>query len=198
MLICRLCDKKHLLCKVLSSQSSIPFENKMLTGPNSSTSFRMIRRDIKPKEMKTKGKIIVVGGLIATTVMTMLMIMAPLMGMPKMPIGNMLAGFMGIPVALGWTAHFMIGIVLAAIYVKMLRSKLPGSSLVNGLLFGLVPFLMAQLLVMPMMGAGFFSANTPAPMMMVMGSLFGHIVYGSVLGAVTGKFEAKTQNAAFA
>ena len=30
------------------------------------------------------------GGLIATTAMTLLMMVAPMMGMPKMPIGEML------------------------------------------------------------------------------------------------------------
>ena len=91
----------------------------------------------------------------------------------------------------------MIGVVLAAIYVKVLRSKLPGSNAVNGILFALIPFLAAQLVVMPMMGAGIFSSSTPVPMMMVMGSLLGHIVYGAVLGSVIGKLEAKGQSASY-
>jgi uncharacterized membrane protein YagU involved in acid resistance len=113
------------------------------------------------------------------------MLVAPMMGLPKMPIGEMLAGFMGIPVALGWLAHFMIGVVLAAAYVFTVKDHLSGKPAVKGMLFSLIPFFMAQLLVMPMMGAGLFSANTPAPMMMVMGSLIGHLVYGAVLGPVS-------------
>ena len=66
-----------------------------------------------------------------------------------------------------------------------LKDKLSGNAVTKGLLFSLVPFLLAQILVMPMMGAGLFSANTPAPLMMVMGSLIGHLVYGATLGAVT-------------
>jgi len=125
------------------------------------------------------------GGIIATAAMTLLMLIAPMMGMPKMPIGNMLAGFMGIPVALGWIAHFMIGVVLAAGYVYFLKDKLSGKPAIKGILFALIPFFMAQIMVMPMMGAGFFSMNTGAPMMMVMGSLIGHVVYGAVLGTVS-------------
>ena len=125
------------------------------------------------------------GGTIATAAMTLLMLIAPMMGMPKMPIGNMLAGFMGIPVALGWIAHFMIGVVLAAGYVYFLKDKLSGKPAIKGILFALIPFFMAQIMVMPMMGAGFFSMNTGAPMMMVMGSLIGHVVYGAVLGTVS-------------
>ena len=125
------------------------------------------------------------GGLIATAAMTLLMLVAPMMGMPKMPIGEMLAGFMGIPVAFGWIAHFMIGVVLAAAYVVFWKDRLSGKPVAKGLLFSLRQLFMAQIIVMPMMGAGLFSMNSGAPMMMVMGSLIGHLVYGAVLGIVS-------------
>ena len=125
------------------------------------------------------------GGLIATAAMTLLMLVAPMMGMPKMPIGEMLAGFMGVPVAFGWIAHFMIGVVLAAAYVVFWKDRLSGKPVVKGLLFSLITFFIAQIIVMPMMGAGLFSMNSGAPMMMVMGSLIGHLVYGTVLGIVS-------------
>lgn len=137
--------------------------------------------------MKTQIITILKGGIIATAVMTLVMLMAPLMGMPKMPIGNMLADFMHIPVALGWIAHFMIGTILAGIYVLVFQERLPGNDIVKGAVYSLLPFLMAQVAVMPMMGAGFFSSATPAPLLMVMGSLVGHLVYGGVLGYVTKK-----------
>jgi len=38
-----------------------------------------------------------------------------------------------------------------------------------------------------MMGKGVFSANTTASMMMVLGSMMGHIAYGAVLGEVAGE-----------
>lgn len=135
--------------------------------------------------MKSKLVSIIKGGLIATTAMTMMMLFAPMMGMPKMPIGEMLAGFMHLPVAVGWIMHFVIGTMLATGYVMIFKSKLPGSDIIKGILYGLIPFFMAQLIVMPMMGAGIFSSNTGAPMLMVMGSLMGHVVYGSVLGLTT-------------
>ena len=125
------------------------------------------------------------GGLIATAVMTMLMLAAPMMGMPKMPIGNMLAAFMHIPIWMGWIMHFVIGTMLAAAYIIVFKERLPGNAVIKGLLFSLIPFFMAQVIVMPMMGAGLFSMNTPVPMMMVMGSLIGHLVYGLVLGPLS-------------
>ena len=38
----------------------------------------------------------VIAGLVGTAVMTMMMLMAPLMEMPEMSIGKMLAGFVSI------------------------------------------------------------------------------------------------------
>lgn len=81
----------------------------------------------------------------------------------------------------------MIGAVLALIYAAVFAARLPGSGLMKGLLFGLMPWFMAQIVVNPMMGAGMFALNTPAPAAMVMGSLIGHLVYGAVLGGVYGR-----------
>jgi len=128
----------------------------------------------------------VLAGLGGTLAMTVIMLMAPLMGMPQMPVGAMLANFMGIPPALGWIAHFMIGAALAVIYGSTFASRLPGSGTVRGLVYGLLPWLASQLMVNPMMGAGFFASNTPAPLLMVMGSLAGHMVYGAVVGGMYG------------
>lgn len=127
-----------------------------------------------------------VAGLIGTLAMTIILLMAPLMGMPPMPIGKMLAGFMGIPEALGWIAHFMIGTVLALIYANFFVSRLKGNGFIRGAIYGLLPWFAAQIMVNPMMGAGVFAINTPAPILMVIGSLIGHLVYGAVLGGVYG------------
>jgi uncharacterized membrane protein YagU involved in acid resistance len=136
---------------------------------------------------KNQNKLVLIfkGGLIATGIMTMLMVAAPLMGMPEMRIGNMFAEFLSIPVWLGWVMHIMAGVMLAAIYILVFRGLLPGGDIVKGTLFSLIPFLMAQIMVMPMMGSGIFSSATSAPMMMVMGSLMGHLVYGVALGLST-------------
>ncbi|MBI1807950.1 MAG: DUF2938 family protein [Ignavibacteria bacterium] len=143
---------------------------------------------------KNFGKAIV-AGFAGTLAMTMVMLMAPLMGMPPMPIGKMLADFMGMPEALGWIAHFMIGTALALIYASVFASKLPGSGVVRGTLFGLLPWLMSQVMVNPMMGAGIFASNTPAPVMMVIGSLMGHMIYGAVVGGVYGTKSAQVKTA---
>ena len=141
---------------------------------------------------KNFGKAIV-AGLVGTLVMTMVMLMGPMMGTPPMPVGKMLADFMGIPEALGWVAHFMIGTVLVLVYVFVFSSKLPGNGLVRGALFGSFPWLLSQIMVNPMMGAGLFASNTPAPVMMVIGSLMGHMIYGAVVGGVYGTKSAQLE-----
>jgi uncharacterized membrane protein YagU involved in acid resistance len=126
----------------------------------------------------------IVVGLIGTFVMTMVMLIGPTMGLPPMPIGKMLAGFMGVPQALGWIAHFMIGTILALVYAYVFESRFPGSGVLRGALFGLLPWLISQIVVYPIMGEGLFALDTPAPVLMVFGSLMGHLIYGGVVGGI--------------
>lgn len=124
----------------------------------------------------------IVAGIAGTAAMTALMLMAPMMGMPPMNIGQMLGSMLGGSIALGWVAHFMIGTVLALIYGALFAQRLPGPTAVRGILFGLAPWLLAQVAVMPMMGAGFFSGS----LLVAAGSLMGHLVYGAVVGGIYG------------
>lgn len=138
--------------------------------------------------MKTKLSIksVLVAGIIATAAMTVFTFMAPLMGF-EMNIPKMLAGTMGAPIIVGWIAHFMVGVVLAFIYATYFLSftnREPGIK--TGALFGILPWLLAQIMVMPMMSvmaggsysAGLFSGS----FVIAMASLVGHLIYGAVLG----------------
>jgi uncharacterized membrane protein YagU involved in acid resistance len=127
----------------------------------------------------------IVGGLAATAVMTALMLVAPAMGLPPMNIGAMLGSVMGGSLFLGWMAHFVIGTMLAVIYAAGFATRLPGPGVVRGALYGLAPWIVAQLVVMPMMGAGPFGGSFGA----AFGSLMGHLVYGAVLGGIYGTAE---------
>jgi hypothetical protein len=122
----------------------------------------------------------ILAGLAGTTAMTAMMLAAPMMGMPRMNIGEMLGSMMGGITALGWMAHFMIGTVLAVIYAAFFAERLSGPVAIRGMLFSLAPWLFAQVVLMPMMGAGFFSGS----MVVAAGSLMGHLLYGAVLGTV--------------
>lgn len=129
-----------------------------------------------------------IGGLIGTLVMTAVGLwIAPLMGMPRMNPADMLAGAMGGSALLGWTGHLTIGVVLALIYA-VVAPKLPGAPPVRGALYGLAPWIVAMVVVMPMMGMPVFGGGTPP----ALGSLVGHLVYGAIVGAIYGHPEPVT------
>ena len=125
----------------------------------------------------------VLAGLVATLVMTAVGVWAaPMMGMPAMNPADLLASKMGNSLMMGWAGHLMVGVVLALIYAAI-SGKLPGPPWARGATFGLAPWLVQQLMVMPMMGIGLFSGS----MAMAGGSLIGHLVYGATLGAIYGE-----------
>ena len=129
----------------------------------------------------------VLAGLIGTFVMTAVGVwVAPIMGIPRMNPAQMLAGSIGGNLALGWIGHLMIGVILAIVYA-LVASALPGRPAVRGALYGIAPFLMAQIIVIPMMGMPLFSGSAP----LAIGSLLGHLVYGGIVGGVYGPVESR-------
>lgn len=128
----------------------------------------------------------VIAGIIATASMTIFTYMAPSMGF-EMNIPKMLANTMGVSIILGWILHFMIGEVLAINFAAVfLNATSKRSDIKSGAVFGLIPWLIAQIMIMPMMSImnggsytdGFFSGS----IMISMASLVGHLIYGGVLG----------------
>ena len=83
-------------------------------------------------------------------------------------------------------AHFVHGtLIFPLIYAFVLYRFLPGAPRLKGVLWGLILWLLAQVMVMPMMGGGFFSSNRGG-MMAAAGSLMGHLIYGVALGGIAG------------
>ena len=121
----------------------------------------------------------ILGGIIGTTIMSMVMFIAPMMGMPKMSPPDMLAGIMGMPLMAGWVMHFMIGIIFAFAYTYLFAPKVKISNLfLKGSVFGFVVFIFAQIM-MAIMGAMLPMPKMEGSMMLLMiGSIMGHIIYG--------------------
>lgn len=132
----------------------------------------------------------ILGGLVGTAVLTMMMyLVAPMMLGHPMDIAAMLGSMMGNSWALGMAAHWMNGVVIfPLIYAFLIYKLLPGSPVVRGAIWGLVLWLIAQVMVMPMMGAGFFSSGAGG-MMAAVASLMGHVLYGGILGKIAGSPE---------
>ncbi len=128
----------------------------------------------------------IVAGVIATAVLTTLWIVESSLGLPSIAVGQILGSAMSVSVARlrvgvagGWLMHFVVGVVFALFYAWRLAQRLPGPPAVAGALYGAMLFVLAQLLFMPLVGAGVFSRGDAA---LLLGSLLGHLAYGAVLG----------------
>ena len=127
----------------------------------------------------------VIGGFVGTPAMTVLMYtVAPLLGV-RVDIAEMLGSMLG-GWALGLIVHVLNGsIIFPLAYVYLFRHLPPGPPTARGLIFGALLWLMSQVLIMPLMGAGLFSANAGGVVSCV-ASFLGHMVYGGLLGALAG------------
>jgi uncharacterized membrane protein YagU involved in acid resistance len=132
-----------------------------------------------------------VAGLVGTAAMTALLLVEPSVGLPKIAMGQVLASSLGLTTArlpigpaVGWGLHFIIGMALAMIYAAVFDRRLPGSAVVRGMLYGVLVFVVAQVVFMPLVGGGFFSRGD---LELVAGSLLGHLLYGGVIGWTYGE-----------
>jgi len=142
----------------------------------------------------------IVAGLAGTVVISLLMAMAPRMGMPKMAIWEMLSSMFNKDgnTALGWIMHFMMGVVFAIIYAALWAVGIGSATLLSGVIFGVAHFFVAGLMMggMPMLHAGIKAGTVQAPgvlmlnsgVMGFMGGLIGHAIYGLVVALVYGLF----------
>lgn len=127
----------------------------------------------------------ILGGIVATAVMSALMLMKGAMGvMPQLDVIQMMSMMMGVSTAMAWVVHFMIGAIWGLLFA-LAYNVIPGrSALAKGMLFGAGAWLVMMVMVMPMAGAGFFGMKMGlmAPMM----TLVLHLVFGAVMGLVYG------------
>ncbi|HHI70208.1 MAG TPA: hypothetical protein ENJ91_04345 [Rhodobacteraceae bacterium] len=128
----------------------------------------------------------IIGGLIGTIIMTlMMMYLAPMMTGHSMDIAAMLGGMMG-----GWmvgmVVHVILGvIVFPIIYVLFFYHVIGGTCVVRGMAYGIVLWLIAVVVVMPLAGAGVLMSNVGG-MKAVIAALIGHLVYGGIVGSFAG------------
>jgi uncharacterized membrane protein YagU involved in acid resistance len=137
----------------------------------------------------------IAGGFAGTLAMTLVMYgVAPMMGL-HMDIAAMLGSVLGGSWTAGLIMHFVNGsLIFPAVFTFVLYNRLPGSPTAKGTVWGVALWLMMQLIVMPMMGAGVFSSNIGG-MMAAAGALVGHLLYGAALGAIAGAPQARLAHA---
>jgi len=134
----------------------------------------------------------VISGLVGTIAISVVMAMAPLMGMPKMDIVGMLSTMFGKPnKVLGWMMHFMMGVVFALIYAFLWSIGIGSAGWLSGLIFGAVHWLVVGLMMamIPVMHEGIKNGDVEAPglwmtnqggFLAFIGGLMGHMIFGLV------------------
>ena len=128
----------------------------------------------------------IAGGFIGTIVFTLMMrFVAPMMGV-RMDIVGKLGEMTHTGMAGGLLMHFLNGsVIFPLIYVYLLYRWLPGAPWQKGLLWGVILWLGVETVMMPMIGGGFFSSQMGG-MKAVIAALIGHLIYGSIFGAIAG------------
>lgn len=130
----------------------------------------------------------ILGGIAGTLMMSLMMsFVAPMMVGQPMDIAAMLANMMKNNYGMGLTVHIMLGVlVFPLVYAFVVFRFLPGTPLIKGLTWGFILWLIAETMIMPMAGAGFFMSEIGG-MKAVMAALMGHLVYGGLLGVIAGR-----------
>ena len=130
----------------------------------------------------------ILAGIIGTIGMTLFMMMGNMMGI-QMNVPKMLASMFGGNLIIGWVMHFMIGTILAIGYeyffIKIIKINNP---ILRGAVYGILPWFMAQVMVMPMMsmmqGMSYFDGFFSGSIIMASASLMAHFVFGIVVGYI--------------
>ena len=131
-------------------------------------------------------------GLAAALVLSALMLLKGSLGMlPQLNVVTMLAGLGGNALGiqptpmLGWALHVPTGTVLWGLLFALVGGMLPGNSwTLRGMLFSIGAWLLMMLVLVPLVGAGFFALDLGV--MAPVATLVLHVIFGAVMGVVYG------------
>jgi hypothetical protein len=142
---------------------------------------------VEETENLVKEKLIraLAGGFVGTVLFTMMgLFVAPhVIGQP-MDVAALMAPMLGGSHTAGVIAHFVTGTVAFPIaYLIFGIRYLPGPAWMRGAVFLIPVYLVAMIVVMPILGQGLFFGSAPKAMV----ALMGHVVFGLVMGAIIGK-----------
>ncbi|RMF08675.1 MAG: DUF2938 family protein [Alphaproteobacteria bacterium] len=135
----------------------------------------------------------IIAGLIATAVLSVLMLLKGMMGMmPDLNVIQMLAGMMGRGALMGWIAHFTIGAIYGLVFAQIAGGGTTGTAVARGVVLGVVGWLAMMIVLMPMAGGGVFGLAMPSGVMVPIATLMLHGIFGAVLGFSYAKLTGDT------
>lgn len=81
--------------------------------------------------------------------------------------------------AVGWIAHYVVGVIYAALYLALVRFVLgTGPTLATAVGFGVVTVIVPWFLMQPGMGLGVLARRAPRPAVVRAHSLSSHVAFG--------------------
>jgi len=126
----------------------------------------------------------VISGIVGTFAISMVMAAAPMMGMPKMDIVDMLSTMFGKPNRiLGWMMHLMMGVVFALMLFGLIFGA--GHWLIVGMMMALIPVMHVGIKNGDVDPPGLWMTNQGGIMAFI-GGLMGHMVFGLVVALIYG------------
>ncbi|MES2620525.1 MAG: DUF6789 family protein [Bacteroidota bacterium] len=134
---------------------------------------------------------VIIGGITATAVMTVFMLLGPLFNMPRIDAGAMLGTLFNDNQLAGWTLHFLIGIIFAFFYALIFNGWLPViNHVARGAIYGIIVLVFSQAAFTVINLAGFFSWEMKEGMAMtIFGYMLACFIYGAVLGGVMKQYQ---------
>lgn len=126
---------------------------------------------------------------VATVILSALMILKSQLGLlPDMNVIHLLASRMGGRPISGWMAHVSIGTVFYGLtYALLFSGRRWGNPVLRAMALATLGWLVMMLVLLPMMGAGWFGLNLPSGVKIPVATLMLHLIFGGVLGAVYAK-----------
>ncbi len=126
----------------------------------------------------------VLAGIAGTAVITGMMLLLSALGMPDIEYGTMIAAFTHTSPVVGWIMHFIMGIVLAFLYVNFFRDEINGPYAIRGLIYSVLPWGITLIMLFPMLGMTSISANSQSPGIFIVSTMVAYLAYGFVMGAI--------------
>jgi hypothetical protein len=122
-------------------------------------------------------------GIIATELTTLFIFLFTLTGFSQIEFIGLLQAITQGPRITGWLLHFATGIFLSAFYANYFRFILQkiNSSILRGIIFGLILFLFAQIFfpyLMNLIALNNFYFSMHEGMMLTIESFFAHLIFG--------------------
>lgn len=126
-----------------------------------------------------------IAGFVATVILAILMLTKKAMGiMPQLSMIGMLECVTDQPRSVGWTIHFFVGTVFYGLLIAILAPMLPFDYWLDGVVIGLIGWVIASVTLMPAAGKGFFGLDIGATAFIVL--MMMHVIFGALLGLIYG------------